>query len=85
MVSNRGTRRAYGITPGISIRIASKEIDMRVLVLILLLLLIGCPKTNVPDPQEKERQEALRELISDEDVFDDIPEDTDDEEDEDPR
>ena len=40
-----------------------------------LLLLLGCPKTSEVSPAEKERVEALKELMEeDEEFFDDIPE-----------
>ena len=37
----------------------------------LLLFILGCPKSNLPSVEEKERQEALKEMLLEEEDFDD--------------
>ena len=51
---------------------------------LLLLSLVACPKANMPDPEAKERKEALEELMF-EDDFDDIPEAGEEDEEEEER
>ena len=49
----------------------------------LLLFILGCPKSNLPSVEEKERQEALKEMLLEEEDFDDIPESAEEDEEED--
>ena len=53
--------------------IKSRRYTMRLLFL-LSLVLMGCPKSNLPDRADEERKKALEELMFEEDAFDDVPE-----------
>ncbi len=39
-----------------------------------LLLLAGCPKKEIRSIDEEEKKEKLRELLEDEEIFEDLPE-----------
>ena len=46
---------------------------MKLLLGAFLLLLCGCPKKDLPDIEEVERREQLKELLEEE-IFEDLPE-----------
>tara|TARA_R110001583_G_scaffold12612_8_gene55873 strand:- start:7434 stop:7601 length:168 start_codon:yes stop_codon:yes gene_type:complete len=49
--------------------------------MLLLLFCLGCPKSSV-GPEKKEKEEAIKALIEDEDLFEDLPESGEEGEDE---